>query len=313
MGNCWNGDINESSFSDEDEPTAPDQIKVTHMGTWTHNLAYGASGMQGRRASMEDAHLVNGKPAGADDHAVFGVFDGHGGDFTAKFAAAQLLSCLDRTEAWQRYLQVKTKFGLHAELVGEALKQALFDLDVALQAEMPEGDISGSTAIVAVITPSHVVCANVGDSRAIIRTQLQTVDMSQDHKPDNPKEKARITQAGGHVSNGRVDSKLAVSRALGDFGFKDESQTSPQKQKVSAEADILVHERTEEDLLLMLACDGIFEVYDNNDFARLMTHEIGKCHSRDLGKAVEQMLDKCYKKGSMDNMSIMGIQLNLVS
>ena len=55
---------------------------------------------------MEDAHLVNGKPAGADDHAVFGVstvyfvpfraivgnslgdqvFDGHGGDFTAKFA-----------------------------------------------------------------------------------------------------------------------------------------------------------------------------------------------------------------------------------
>ena len=54
--------------------------------------------------------------------------------------------------------------------------------------------------------------------------------------------------------------------------------------QVSAEADILVHERTEEDLLLMLACDGIFEVYDNNDFARLMTHEIGKCHSRDLGK-----------------------------
>jgi serine/threonine protein phosphatase PrpC len=41
--------------------------------------------------------------------------------------------------------------------------------------------------------------------------------MSEDHKPDNPKELKRITKAGGTVSDGRVCGCLNLSRALGDF------------------------------------------------------------------------------------------------
>jgi protein phosphatase PTC2/3 len=47
------------------------------------------------------------------------------------------------------------------------------------------------------------------------------VALSEDHKPDNGIEAARIRQAGHFVMGGRVDGNLAVSRGLGDFGYKD--------------------------------------------------------------------------------------------
>ena len=33
--------------------------------------------------------------------SMFGVFDGHGGDFTSKFCAQQLVSCLQATPGWK--------------------------------------------------------------------------------------------------------------------------------------------------------------------------------------------------------------------
>lgn len=44
--------------------------------------------------------------------------------------------------------------------------------------------------------------------------------MSEDHKPENSQEHARIQRAGGFVEEGRVNGMLALSRALGDFEYK---------------------------------------------------------------------------------------------
>ena len=53
-------------------------------------LWWGASGMQGWRISMEDAHTavlgLNGQP----DLAFFGVYDGHGGSRVAKYVGVHL-------------------------------------------------------------------------------------------------------------------------------------------------------------------------------------------------------------------------------
>jgi serine/threonine protein phosphatase PrpC len=49
------------------------------------------------------------------------------------------------------------------------------------------------------------------------------IDMSKDHKPNRPDEKARIEQAGGHVSGKgipRVSGLLATSRTFGDGSMK---------------------------------------------------------------------------------------------
>ena len=54
----------------------------------------------------------------------------------------------------------------------------------------------------------------------------------QDHKPNDTGERERIESAGGCVSMKRVDGDLAVSRALGDFQYKND-RLLPQHCKVS--------------------------------------------------------------------------------
>ena len=46
-------------------------------------LKYGGTGMQGWRNTMEDTHLTHAKLT--DDTALFGVFDGHGGQEVALY------------------------------------------------------------------------------------------------------------------------------------------------------------------------------------------------------------------------------------
>ena len=68
------------------------------------------------------------------------------------------------------------------------------------------------------------------------------VAMSEDHKPYNDSEKERIVKAGGFVSMKRVQGDLAVSRALGDFVYKNTELPQPEQQ-VSPEPEIRIHER----------------------------------------------------------------------
>ena len=51
--------------------------------------------------------------------------------------------------------------------------------------------------------------------------------MSIDHKPNNEGEQRRIEAAGGVVHMKRVDGDLAVSRAIGDFTYKQNKALSP--------------------------------------------------------------------------------------
>jgi protein phosphatase PTC2/3 len=71
-------------------------------------------------------------------------------------------------------------------------------------------------------------------------------------------EKSRIMAAGGFVDYGRVNGNLALSRAIGDFEFKRQSDLPPEQQIVTAMPDIIVHELAPEDEFLVLACDGYF-------------------------------------------------------
>ena len=64
---------------------------------------------------------------------------------------------------------------------------------------------AGCTANVALIHKNTLYVANAGDSRSVLCRSNGPFDMSVDHKPDNPEEKARIEKAGGFVNDGRVN------------------------------------------------------------------------------------------------------------
>lgn len=63
--------------------------------------------------------------------------------------------------------------------------------------------------------------ANAGDSRCVVCRDGKAMDMSFDHKPEDPEELERIRKAGGRVTmDGRVNGGLNLSRAIGDHGYK---------------------------------------------------------------------------------------------
>ena len=109
------------------------------------------------------------------------------------------------------------------QIVGAAFTRAILGLDAELRQQpehMSGHDQSGSTLTMVAITPTDIVCANTGDSRSVLSRAGRAIDLSNDHKPFLEEEKTRIERAGGHVKFNRVNGDLAVSRALGDFAYK---------------------------------------------------------------------------------------------
>ena len=62
-------------------------------------------------------------------------------------------------------------------------------------------DRSGSCAVVIIIVDNKIYIANVGDSRAILSLNYGNEYLidTEDHKPSNEKENARIIEKGGQV------------------------------------------------------------------------------------------------------------------
>jgi len=74
------------------------------------------------------------------------------------------------------------------------------------------------------VTKDKIICANSGDSRAVVGLKNgKLIELSYDHKPDNDGELKRVKAGGGFVEDGRVQGVIAVSRAIGDWEYKEPS------------------------------------------------------------------------------------------
>ena len=171
-----------------------------------HGLVFGLSAMQGWRPTMEDAHCAVGAVPGLADHAFFAVFDGHGGSRVAHFLASRMLERVRATNEFAEYAAARARPRLpsaaprHAGV--ERLVAAVRVAFAACDAELERGGWAareGSTANVVFVTPTHVICASAGDTRACLLTRAGASELSSDHRPDTPAETARIRAAGGIV------------------------------------------------------------------------------------------------------------------
>ena len=91
-----------------------------------------------------------------------------------------------------------------------AFEQALMAIDDELRClpEVESGqDQSGSTSVMTLLSRQHIVCANTGDSRAVLCRGGEAVALSHDHKPYHQSEKDRIEGAGSHVKFNRVNGR----------------------------------------------------------------------------------------------------------
>lgn len=244
------------------------------------DIEIGHSCMQGWRSHMEDQYIID-QFMELPDHLIVAVFDGHSGTFAAEYSSMNLKSKIEESTAWQAYAKMSPKDRKkNSTKVGEALLQAYLQLDDSLRSLRADGlmeDDSGCTAVCCIISPSHVVCANVGDSRAVIGSKDKSISLTDDHKPENPEECARIEAAGGFVADNRVVGELAMSRAIGDFRYKGNPNLSFEKQLVIPVPDISVHERDlENDYVMVVACDGVWDAMSNDEAAVFVQEYIQK-------------------------------------
>ncbi len=108
--------------------------------------------------------------------------------------------------------------------------------------------------------------------------------------------------SGGSVSCDRVNGQLAVSRSLGDFSFKRNKAIPAEAQAVSARPDVTVLPRSATDRFVVLACDGVWDVFSNDGCAKFLLDSVvaGMATAQEL---TEALVDEALNKGSMDNIS----------
>jgi len=150
-------------------------------------------------------------------------------------------------------------------------------------------DMKGCTANVILIKNKTLFVANAGDSRCIVAGKGKATELSFDHKPDGEKELARITKAGGSVTEGRVEGNLNLSRSLGDLRYKIDKKLKPEEQIISGEPDIFEYEIKSEYDFIVMGCDGVYETKSNQQIVEFFYKELKGNPA--LKPAVENFLD----------------------
>ena len=109
----------------------------------------------------------------------------------------------------------------------------------------------------------------------------------------------------------RVNGELAMSRAFGDYQYKNTDFLDSDKQMVSCYPDIAIHVRSDVDQLLVLACDGVWDVMSNvesiNFLQDIILKEDKNTSSQNMADA---LIELALSTGSTDNISAVIVKLS---
>jgi hypothetical protein len=124
-----------------------------------------------------------------------------------------------------------------------------------------------------------------------------------------------VTQAGGRIYHNRVGHpkfnpqlmNIAVSRAIGDAGFKLDEFTDGKKSGLIAEAEMRTVELVADDEFLVIGCDGLWDVITYQDSVDLCRG----CLARGFtGQQVTEFLvQEALNRNSSDNVTVMFVNL----
>ena len=253
--------------------------------------------IKGRRDSNEDKHNIilniNGDNPDQNKINLFGVYDGHGGDWVSRYLESNI----------PNYYMGK-KF---APPFDEKYHTEVFQIIQNQLLKNPNGYTNGSTCLLNLMyrceDEIHMNIVNLGDSRlTIVYQNGETKQITTDHKPDTKAEKSRLEKMGGDVykdSEGvyRIGD-LSLSRAFGD------GDHSPY---VSQIPDVFYKKITKSTKWIVMACDGLWDVVESNDIGKVLD-DLSKSDSESDNLAIS-LANWTLKKGSTDNISIIIIEV----
>lgn len=197
----------------------------------------------------------------------------------------------------------------HTEMFKAAFREAFLQTDIEIQGT-EAGEYVGSTAVAVAVTSTDIFVANCGDSRAVLGKGGSAVSLTNEHKPDRKDEAARVEAAGGRVvyqgGSHRVMGLLAMSRAIGDHFLRP---------YVIADPEVAWIPRTPEDELLILASDGFWDVFTNEDATGLALRCLQRANNRGASpsaacRVAASVLSKAaLERGSRDNITVLLVDL----
>eukprot|EP00826_Nyctotherus_ovalis_P035083 TRINITY_DN2979_c0_g2_i5.p1 TRINITY_DN2979_c0_g2~~TRINITY_DN2979_c0_g2_i5.p1 ORF type:complete len:458 (+),score=116.29 TRINITY_DN2979_c0_g2_i5:107-1480(+) len=284
----------------------------------------------------QDAYFIIKNPIDIENGYLFGVMDGHGlfGKEVSSLVKTRLPANLFSSSS-HNVTEVRQSFLLNPDFRASLIKSGYEKTNEELSRSPFDISYSGTTSVTVFTHESLLLCANVGDSRAIIASthnedplQWHVQQITTDHKPELLHEYQRILMHNGRVealrgkswcevdASGRamgprrvwMKSKncpgLAMSRALGD--------AVASKLGVISVPDIFEIRVNEGHKVLVIASDGIWGVLSNEEVMRVAGSFYRAKDAEKACKALVQRATAVWNKlgENIDDITVIVVFLN---
>jgi serine/threonine protein phosphatase PrpC len=260
--------------------TIPDECKINAIPEGrikkVASLSQAGKGEDGFTKVNQDSFLVLQNLYNFKDFNIFSVMDGHGVNghlvsrfvtkyFTSFFKNNKKMNASNESEEAVYYRLKKNNY----DILKRAFRHA--ERDISKNSDI-DANFSGTTCVMVFQIGEKLICANVGDSRAIMfKGNDNIIPLSIDQKPDDPEESKRIIENGGEISQfeedgeksgpfrvwkkGEVYPGIAMSRSIGDL-IASTLGVIPEPKFIEDKVD-------KDTKFIVIASDGVWEFLDN--------------------------------------------------
>ena len=263
----------------------------------------------GQTKINQDSYMVLTNINNLINFNVFAVFDGHGpqGHLVSQYLVKYFTDFFNNNKEIKKCQNESEVFNLFLHSNYKLLKTAIINSEEKLKEQKEiEIDYSGSTCCMVMQMAQKIICANVGDSRAILYSEVireEIINLSIDHKPESKNELERIKKYGGVVekclyeegvrdgpyrvwnSSKQEYPGLAVSRSIGDL--------EASKLGVVPYPDFIMKTLKNNMKFIVIASDGIWEFFSNKNVCDMVKNYYVK---GDPEGTTKELIEKGKKK-----------------
>ena len=284
----------ESNNRDNDEKNSNSNNNELHLDLCFISYSYSEEPNLEHRKEMEDFHYIKALLNKKLSCSYFGLFDGHSGKEVGIYLMENLHKIISQ--------EIKNNNLDNLDNLKDIIKNSFEKIDKEINSQNFKNE-TGSTGTILLLykdnnstTGKSLLCANVGDSKAYLISKKEVKLITKDHKCCDANEVKRIRDAGGIVFRERVFGTLMLTRSFGDKEMK--------KYGVLSTPDIFCHNIEEDDLFVVMASDGVWDVVEEDEIFKFAQDKIS---SSDFSKKITEL---AKERETHDNISCIVVKLN---
>jgi serine/threonine protein phosphatase PrpC len=257
----------------------------------------------------QDSAFLEHNFAGNNSYLYLAVCDGHGVEghevsgFIKKILPKELSNALYRKNIMTNGKNIKKQI---YNIISETFIKVNEKL---ISNEAINSVFSGTTCVSVIFTPQKLICANIGDSRAVLgkydnkKKKWVPINLSRDHKPTEEDERRRIFNKGGRIK-AFIDEITGEEYGPQRVWLKDDevpglAMTRSFGDRVAAIAgticvpEIKEYAFHEGDKFVILASDGVWEFISSEECINI----IGKFYeNNDIVQCCEYLYEESRKR-----------------